>query len=185
MAGTTPVPELLTETHQTIAVDTLERWHKRGFDQYRETEFVQYFDLAPTVLDLLDIDYNDARFDGVSLASSGGSRSLDRDAVYAEEGHTARRRTIRTKQYKYIRRLDNENKCRYCDVEHGSVEELYNLRQDPGETVNRLKQDEDIVEKLRSSLNKWIKGLPEPSAGDQVFEPSDQVKEHLDEMGYI
>lgn len=81
-----------------------------------ETRFVQYFDVLPTVLDLLDRSYRSEQFDGVSLVPDG-KRSLSRDAVFAEQTHDARRRAIRTDRFKYIRRLegDRNGHCSHLD----------------------------------------------------------------------
>lgn len=151
----------------------------------RETQFVQHFDLAPTVMNLLNMNYDSGAFDGVTLTYSGNERSLQRDAVYMEESHTARKRAIRTKSRKYIRRLDNRDLCRYCRIKHGAEEELYELESDPGEECNVINQDPDIAEQLKQKLSSWIQDLPKSKSGKGSFEPSNDVKDHLEEMGYL
>lgn len=151
----------------------------------REDQFVQHFDLAPTILDLLGVNYAMERFDGVALTHDGDSRSLGRDAVYMEESHTARNRAIRTDDYKYIRRLDGREKCRYCGIKHGSDEELYKLDSDSEEEHNIIDQNPDIGDRMEQKLASWIQDLPSPSQADGSFEPSNEVKNHLEEMGYL
>lgn len=155
-----------------------------GFDG-RETQFVQHFDLAPTILELLDVNYKENWFDGVTLVSDGKSRSLDRDAVYVEEGHTGRKRAIRTEAYKFIQRLDDREECRYCGIKHGSDEELFNLKKDPDEERNTINQNPEVAKEFKQRLDSWIRSLPEPSPEGKMFEPSDEVKDHLEEMGYL
>lgn len=155
-----------------------------GFDG-RETQFVQHFDLVPTILDLLDIDYDTGSFDGVSLTYNGSERSLNRDAVFMEESHTARKRAIRTEKYKYIKRLDERDVCRYCEIEHGSNEELYELESEPREKCNIINESHDIEENLKQKLSSWIEDLSTPEHAEGSFEPSDEVENHLEEMGYL
>lgn len=155
-----------------------------GFEG-RETQFVQHFDLAPTIMELLDIDYNENRFDGITLVTDGKSRSLYRDAVYMEEGHTGRKRAIRTEAYKFIQRLDDRRECRYCGIEHGSDEELFYVKEDPDEERNVINQNPEVAEELKERLDSWTRSLPEPSPEGKMFEPSDEVKDHLEEMGYL
>lgn len=151
----------------------------------RETKFVQHFDLVPTVLDFLDIDFNTNRFDGVSLLPDDGSRSIQRDAVFLEECHTTRKRAIRTKTHKFIRRLDDREECRYCGVEHGSDEELYEIQSDPEEKHNMIDQNPRVGDELQQKLESWIQGLPAPSRDEGSYKPSNEVKDHLEEMGYL
>lgn len=154
-----------------------------GFDG-REDEFVQHFDLVPTILDLLNKDYQDREFDGVSLVEKN-ARTLDRNAVFAEEGHTARKRTIRTQSYKYIKRLDDQNECRYCGISHALDEELYNLENDPEENNNIIGENVTLKNRLNEQLNLWIEELPEPSEEESTYGTSQEVKDHLEDMGYL
>ncbi|WP_348611329.1 sulfatase family protein [Halobaculum rarum] len=154
-----------------------------GFEG-RESDFVQHYDIVPTILDLLDIDYQEAAFDGVSLASSD-IQSLDRDAVYAEEGHTARRRMIRTDSYKYIKRLDNQTVCRYCGIQHAPERELYDLDADPDECQNIIDTNPDLAQELDEKLETWIERRQAPRKDDGSYELSSDVEDHLEEMGYL
>jgi arylsulfatase A-like enzyme len=154
-----------------------------GFEG-REDQFVQHFDLAPTILDLLGIEYQEERFDGVSLVAEE-PRTLDRDAVFVEEGHTARKRAIRTQSYKYIKRLDDRSECRYCEVRHAADEELYDLENDPEEEHNIVDEETEVKARLTEQLNSWIEQLPEPSKEETTFGTSQEVEEHLEEMGYL
>lgn len=154
-----------------------------GFEG-REDQFVQHFDLAPTILDLLDKTYDPSQFDGTTLVPTG-TRSLHREAVFAEEGHTARKRAIRTGSYKYIKRLGNDTECRYCQVSHGGEMELYDLEDDPEELDNIVTEEPNIVAQLDDKLESWIEQLPQPKKQDNTYEAGQVVKEHLDDMGYL
>lgn len=155
-----------------------------GFEG-QEDQFVQHFDLVPTILDLLDQDYSKERFDGISLVIDGESRPLGRDAVFMEEAHTARRRAIRTQSYKYIKRLDDGSECRYCQVSHAPDEELYDLEDDPSEEENVVDEYPDVKIRLNAQIESWIDELPAPSQDNVSFETTEEVKDHLKDMGYI
>ena len=154
-----------------------------GFDG-REREFVQHFDIVPTVLDLLGKEFRDDRFDGVSLS---GERTVpqDRGAIYAEEGHTARKRAIRTRRYKYIRRLDDRTECRYCEIRHAADEELYDLATDPDEERNIATERPELRDDLDARLESWVESLPDSSKEPISFELNTEVEEHLEDMGYM
>jgi arylsulfatase A-like enzyme len=155
-----------------------------GFDG-RETEFVQHFDLVPTILDLAREEYEPQRFDGESLATVDDARTLDRDAVFSEEAHTTRRRSIRTESHRYIECIDDMTMCRYCEVTHAPRVELYDLGADPEERVNVASEREKVRETLASQLREWVDSLPDPSRESETYEVSDEVKDHLEEMGYV
>lgn len=156
-----------------------------GFEG-REDRFVQHYDLVPTLLDLFGHDYETDRFDGVSLVpSSDGTRAIDRDAVYMEEGNTARKRAIRTKQYKYIKRISRNRGCRYCGVTHAPDRELYDISVDPAETENIADVRPEVAEQLEGQLESWISSLPNPTRGDRKFGGNAEVLGRLESMGYL
>lgn len=154
-----------------------------GFEGSDE-QFVQHFDLVPTILDLLDKPFDSSQFDGTTLVSAG-TRSLDREAVFAEEGHTARKRAVRTDLYKYIKRLDDKPECRYCELSHAANKELYNLVTDPEEKDNIATEKPDIATQMDNKLDSWIEQLPDSTKQDNTFEADQEVKDHLEDMGYI
>jgi arylsulfatase A-like enzyme len=154
-----------------------------GFDG-QEDGFVQHFDLAPTLLDLLGEPIPETAFDGVSLVAADGDRTPDRDAVFAEEAHTTRRRAVRTRQHKYISLTAGEMVCDYCDVTHGPELELYDLETDPAETMNRAETDPDRAAALQHRLEQWTQALPNPETGRPVEAVDGDVLELLEDMGY-
>jgi arylsulfatase A-like enzyme len=149
-----------------------------------ESDFIQHFDLTPTILDLLGVNYEAQSFDGSSLVSDD-QPIASRDAIFAEEAHTSRQRTIRTNQRKYIGLLEGDSQCRYCGISHGAPEELYDLSADPEETTNIIQENEDAANRLRERLDKWINTIPEPEANAKDFEDNEAAVERLEAMGYI
>lgn len=153
-----------------------------GFDG-RESRFVQHFDVVPTVLDLLDVNYNPDWFDGTSLVpESGSERKLNRDAVYMESAHKARKRSIRTNKYKYIKRIGDRSDCRYCEVAHASNEELYDLSRDRNELENVIRDHQKAATELEERLNGWIEAVPEPTKDQINFAIPEQ---HMEDLGYL
>lgn len=148
----------------------------------REAGFVQHFDVAPTILDLLGYDYDPGRFDGTSLRPDARE---PRDAAYVEEGHTNRKRAIRTDRFKYVERLPEGGACRYCGYEHAPDEELYDLQADPGETDNVVDDRPEVAERLAAELSGWVAARGEPTAGQGSVEADDAALERLEDMGYI
>lgn len=150
----------------------------------RDDRLVQHFDLAPTILDLLGQPVPEAAFDGVSLVATDEDATLGRDAVFAEEAHTTRRRAVRTRRHKYISLAASDAECNYCDVAHGPERELYDLEADPDETANHAETDPDRVATLEDKLEQWTRTLPDPETGSPVEGVDDDVLELLEDMGY-
>jgi len=130
---------------------------------------VQHIDIVPTVLDLLKVEAESA-LDGESLLPLiSGKVEGFRSAVYVEEFHTERKRTIRAGSYKYIHALSPEGAvCRYCRRVHGDMEELYDLRQDPLETTNIIAAKPEVASELRERLSEWAMHLQKKSARGSV-----------------
>ncbi|WP_226022862.1 sulfatase [Halomicrobium salinisoli] len=165
-------------THVPLIVDA------PGFSG-RETEFVQHFDLAQTILDLVGSGES-INADGESLVPDpDGARSLDRDAVFMEEGHAARKRAIRTGQYKYIVDLEGSDICRYCGVSHAATEELYDLEADPHEQRNIVDERPEVAAELAERLSAWVDSLDGPTEGRVQVEDSDEAMQRLEDMGYL
>jgi uncharacterized sulfatase len=141
----------------------------------KEDRFVQHFDIAPTILDVLNMDFDPVCFDGQSLSpNTDGTRSLNRDAVFAEQIHHSRRQAIRTDhEYKYIRNLREERPGTWSELQRPD-EELYNIKNDPEEKNNLAPVESDLCDKLNARIDDWLESVPEPG----VSEPSTQSSNH-------
>ena len=123
----------------------------------RVNSLVQHIDLLPTIDELLNIETG-INYDGLNLLPIINDE-IDkiRTEIYIEEAYTQRKFAIRTEQYKYIFADNIQNaKCRFCNKIHGSLEELFNLYDDPDEKYNVLHVYDNIYKILRNKLNKWI-----------------------------
>lgn len=146
---------------------------------------VRIIDIMPTVLGLLDIDYDNMiknQIQGVNLTPLMKGESLQLDAFSETDYlfHTFKR-SIRTNDgFKFIYTLETEQK------------ELYNLKEDPRELNNLIEKEKKIAYLLEQKLFSWLKlrGQGEHYQGkliDDVFrenriEPGKYDKEELKEM---
>jgi arylsulfatase A-like enzyme len=106
-------------------------------------------DLAPTVLELLDIK-TQARFDGKSvLPMLRGDVASNHSEFYITECTWMRKHGWRTPEWKLIVALEP-------DFHFKPEVELYNLIQDPLENCNVAEQEPAVVAMLRSRMDAWI-----------------------------
>ena len=119
---------------------------------------VTHVDIVPTLLDVLEIDIDEPHFDGLSLLPLlKGDVHEVRQSILSEENYTEEKMAIRTKKSKYIFSPSKEAAmCRYCNVIHGGIEELYNLESDPKELHNLVKLEPRIAKKLKTDLFNWV-----------------------------
>ncbi len=141
--------------------------------------FIQHVDIAPTVLDLLSIPFEESDFDGMSLVPLMEEKlSSLRSFIVAEERYTENKTAIRTDEWKYIYSPSkNDAKCRYCDKIHGGTEELYHLNSDPYENHNIVEAEPEIAEKLKEQLFKFIKHLEHKKIEQEETKISKKIKD--------
>lgn len=115
----------------------------------RPEGYANHTDLAPTTLDLLDIEPMDT-FDGVSLVPVAKGESELRDEMIAE---TSGQRSLTKDGRKYI-----WHKC--------AADELYNVDGDPMEVINLVDGEPASVKEMQEELFEWVArqlaGRPDP-----------------------
>jgi arylsulfatase A-like enzyme len=150
------------------------------------TEFVQITDIAPTIEQYTDTELTDT--DGYSLRPViEENQSVNRQYILAEEAHTQRRRMVRSKDSKLIYSLDGDTVCRYCDVQHASEIEFYDLVEDPNETDNVAKSNENNLLKLKRYGDKKAEEFKKrrPDSNEEItYEDEEEVEERLEALGY-
>jgi arylsulfatase A len=132
---------------------------------------ISSIDLFPTILDLCGVK-SDARPDGISLAPLlRGMGDLKREALYWHYPHYSNQggkpgAAIRAGDYKLIEFYEQGRR------------ELYNVKDDRGETQNLIDRKPDVAKDLYAKLAAWRKDvgarmmqpnpnyLPNPQAGD-------------------
>jgi len=163
----------------------------------RRNELVQLHDLAPTILDLFDIE-SDHDIDGQSLYPLITDTDTwdHREHVVFQEANAQRRLGVRTRTHKYIKSgsdpvLERERgdafRCGYCDTVHGSERELYDLTTDPDEEHNIVDREPDLADRLDKAIESYYESI-EPvdiGQGDSVeYQNEDDVLERLEDLGY-
>lgn len=152
---------------------------------------VQHTDLAPTLLDLLEISaYPRKTFDGKTLIPLINDEEELHPAIFAEEAYYERKRAIRTKRYKYIYALSPEEAmCKYCKDVHGGLEELYDLNKDPQEKQNIIQKNTGVAGQLSQRLHRWEKSFEKSMLKEGSYrlppEEEREVAERLRKLGYF
>ncbi|MBP88773.1 MAG: hypothetical protein CMJ64_19015 [Planctomycetaceae bacterium] len=123
------------------------------------------FDILPTALDALGKLSTRNNFDGKSmLPLLTGQATQHHDTLYWSKGG------------------DVEWAIRRGDWKLRSVKgqvELFNLGDDPSETVNLADKQSDLVKKLNGAFNSWIEAMADPITAGQKRWEAEQVKKEL------
>lgn len=127
----------------------------------RINSLAQAVDLTPTILDLLNINYDPLMFDGkslIQLIKKGGDE--DRIVFMEECNFGLKKKGIRTKKYKYFESSEDQySHCNLCNTSHGPARGLYNLEKDPQEKENIASTNEILLEEMKLKMDKKIKDL--------------------------
>ncbi len=114
---------------------------------------VSQIDLVPTLLELMGHSEASANLPGQSLVPLIKGGKVDRDHVFIEWNTEPRIRTVVSPDgWKLC--LSKEDKC-----------QLFNLRQDPGETINFFDsgRHNDVISRLTKKIHQW-----QESVGDKI-----------------
>ena len=127
----------------------------------RVEAFAQPVDLAPTVLSFVGIEdqWDMEGHDLTAVARGDAEDSYDR--VMMHSINPDMRRAIRTRTHKLIQLVPG------CDGQEAfPAEELYDLRNDPGETANVVGEQADVAGQLRDELEAWVREKVEARGGE-------------------
>lgn len=163
----------------------------------RREEFVQLYDLAPTVLQQFGLTADD-KIAGRPLQPliTDGESWTDREYIVAREAHTQSRISIRTSAWKYIKHIEelvlerergDSLHCGYCNCFHGAETELYDLNEDPDEKENIVGNCPDIVTELEAKLDTYKGSLNYPDNTTETavtYDNESEVMERLEDLGY-
>jgi arylsulfatase A-like enzyme len=146
----------------TVHVPIMMRWPGRIPEGRRVPGFVQQVDLLPTILEAVrrenppGIDpgklADPVGLDGTSMwPAIEGRTDRTHDTIYLSECAWQAARGIRTNRYKLIRTYDSGPFVR-------PDTELYDLQDDPGETVNLAGSQPELAARLERQLLEWVSG---------------------------
>lgn len=146
----------------TLVVPLIIRYPGKLPAGVRVAGYNQHKDLVPTLLDLAGIRRDDLHFDGRSLLPMvRGEVASHESEFYITECTWMRKHGWRTPNWKLIVALEP-------DFHFKPPVELYNLFEDPEETVNLAETQPEIVAELTRRMYAWIAqreaetGLPNP-----------------------
>ncbi len=113
---------------------------------------ISAMDILPTICNLTHIQ-TPPHIDGMDISPllSGSNPHLQHDTLYWDSGHEY---AVRAGEWKYFHSMDDAN-ANYEMVEVELGEFLYNLNDDPSESINLATQFPDILESLREAHLKW------------------------------
>lgn len=111
--------------------------------------FVQNLDLAPTLLELVGIPDRD-QMRGISLLPPVyGLRDGNYTEMYFSEATWQLKRAIRTERWKFINSIEPDP--------HGRpMQELFDLKSDPGEQRNVIEEQPERAKELEERLSAWV-----------------------------
>lgn len=144
----------------------------------------QLTDIMPTVLEILDIPLIE-NIEGVSLIPMIEEDKALREYTFAEGGENFFKQNKRSYfegikgKWRMIR--TNERKLIYIPHPEKDIYELYNLKEDPGETRNLINKEAETADKLKSELFKWMEGSKE----DEGIDLTEKSKILLKKLGYM
>lgn len=142
---------------------------------------VEIHRIPGTLLDFLEIERPYGAFPGTSLGPLlRGDTPEDPEApvfgsvFFSRDDKRAMKRSVLSGDWKLIYDYDEEQF------------ELYNVRDDPGETINRYHSEDEVVERLDKLLGTWSTEMDRlRGESGSHFTMDDETLERLRAMGYI
>ena len=145
---------------------------------------VQSTDIMPTVLDVLGIPLIE-NVEGASLMPLVNGEGKNREYAFAESGISFFKQNKRA----YFKRIKgkwrmartNEWKLIYIPHPEKDIYELYNLKNDPKETINLIEKETKIADRLKEELFKWMKD----KESEEEQNLTEKSKRLLRKLGYM
>ena len=155
-----------------------------GEEGLRVKEMVRSVDILPTISDSLGIDPAREDLDGISLIDCLNESEEFPDYAFSsttthdqfgEVGNTENRSSSKYNRFSVVR----NDGWKYIFSTDSGETELYDTASDPGEENNLFGEKEDVAESLDKVLQEQFEEVI--SAEDH----SDEIKDRLEELGYI
>jgi len=140
---------------------------------------VSLVDIAPTLLDCADADIPD-NFYGESLLRLTQGDEWNREYVIAENELDDGRWGFgcRTSEWKYI------VNGHHPDSDTNVNEELYSIKNDPGETENVIDENEDVAYKMNNQIENHKRLIEKTDQEIQEVEVDERTERRLEGLGY-
>jgi arylsulfatase A-like enzyme len=146
-----------------VRVPLMVRWPGHIAPGSTSDAVVGCIDVYPTVLDLTGVARNPQQtIDGVSYAPVlRGTGKLEREAYFIWFPHLVPGVSVRQGDWKLIRRFEPR------PADFDGLNELFNLREDLGETKNLAAEQPDKVRELNALIDAWL-----PTTGAVTPQPN-------------
>lgn len=142
------------------------------------TALVESIDLMPTLLELLNIPYQEDSFDGKSLAPLiFTANKQHKEYIHSRSAGEKPLLCLRGRRYKYILRLYAGQK-----KNDFSQDELYDLR---AERKNLIKIHPRVAMRLRKHLLEWMEEKSKGQYEPEKSQVEDKIKSQLKALGYL
>lgn len=136
----------------------------------RRQALVQNLDIAPTLLDYLGLDAGPYAFEGRSLRPViEGDEPVNRVAF----GLQGEARTVRDGRYRLVHYLESGRT------------ELYDLAEDPGETVNLAEEMPQVTARLRQVIELWMETMEDQVGAGTTQHGAQALERELRALGYL
>jgi len=170
-------------TYEEVVAVPLIAWAPALCASGRATDaLVQHADLLPTFADLAGLEPPE-RTDGMSLAPLlRGESDEGHEFVILSECVWQARCGIRTSEWKFMRTVDK-------GVFDLPPRELYNLKDDPNELINRVDDHADVARDLEYRMDRWIDerldGAPNPLRLESAagLDGDDMIRRAMEKRG--
>lgn len=144
---------------------------------------VRLIDLAPTILELLEIE-SEVKFDGTSLVSliqgAGESPGPALSGLYpTRKAFAQERHSIRQDGWKLIKNSPGWNGPGAIPLA-GESHELYNVGEDPGEIENLVASGEPILDVLKDRMGTHLSPMQKPE-----LHLTPEERKQLRSLGYV
>ncbi len=145
----------------TVRVPIIMRWPEKIPGGKKVNGFIQQVDLMPTILEAVTKQSPNlqeklsihGKIDGKSLwPAILGHADGTQKKIYLSECAWQAARGIRTKKHKFIRTLDS-------GVFNRPPRELYDLANDPEETINLADVNPDLADQFEKDLDNWVQEM--------------------------
>jgi arylsulfatase A-like enzyme len=138
-------------------------------------EPISAIDVLPTLLELLGLKSEPARWEGRDVLSSPSS---DQDFISHANIYQNNRRISRTLRAIY------KNDWKYIHDQTRGEHSLFNLAEDPMERVNRIKENKAIASDLAAELHQFVESRKNRYTWEKAAEPDPEIAERIKALGY-
>ena len=145
-------------------------WWPGKFEYSKSENFITMMDVLPTILDLINYK-NEIEVDGVSRVSSLNDSDNSESSKYVVTNIINDKYAVIEMPYKLITSADGD--------------QLYNILDDPSESLNIASENQEIVLELKNTLSQWQFGENRSLPISAVFKDPDLFGGEEDRIPWI